>query len=72
MIEKRSRDTDYDAKAVTLGGARYIVCSNRQEAAKDATERSAILVALQQLMNVRYREVGTSARMSWMGANPTD
>jgi hypothetical protein len=47
VIEKRGRDTDYGAKSVTLGGARYIVCINQQEAAKDAAERSAILAALQ-------------------------
>ena len=47
VIEKRRRDTDYGAKAVTLGGARYIVCINHQEAAKDAAERSAILAALE-------------------------
>ena len=35
------------AKAVTLGGARYIVCINHQEAAKDAADRTAILAALE-------------------------
>lgn len=47
VIEKRGRDTEYGAKAVTLGGARYIVCINHQEAAKDAAERAAILAALE-------------------------
>lgn len=47
IIEKRGKDTDYGAKAVTLGGACYIVCINHQEAAKDAAERAAILAALQ-------------------------
>ena len=47
IIEKRGRDTDYSAKAVTLGGARYIVCINHQEAAKDAADRTAILAALE-------------------------
>ena len=47
VIEKRGRDTEYGAKAVTLGGARYIVCINHQEAAKDAAERTAILAALE-------------------------
>jgi hypothetical protein len=47
VIEKRGRDTDYGATAVTLGGARYIVCINHQEAAKDAAERVAILAALE-------------------------
>ena len=47
MIEKRGRDTDCSAKAVTLGGVRYIVCINHQEAAKDAADRTAILAALE-------------------------
>jgi hypothetical protein len=47
IVEKRGRDTDYSAKAVTLGGARYIVCINHQEAAKDAADRTAILAALE-------------------------
>jgi hypothetical protein len=47
IIEKRGRDTDYSAKAVTLGGVRYIVCINHQEAAKDAADRTAILTALE-------------------------
>src|ERR1044071_1043872 len=29
-IEKRGKDIEYSAKAVTLGGARYIVCINHQ------------------------------------------
>jgi Transposase DDE domain len=47
VIEKRGRDTEYGAKAVTLGGARYIVCITHQEAAKDAAERAANLAALE-------------------------
>jgi hypothetical protein len=50
-IEKRGKDTDYSAKAVTLGGARYIVCLNHQEAAKDAAERTAILAALERQLH---------------------
>lgn len=52
VIEKRGRDTDYGAKAVTLGGARYIVCINHREAAKDAAERSALLAAMVMLSAV--------------------
>jgi hypothetical protein len=47
VVEKRDRDTDYSAKAVTLGAARYIVCINHREAAKDAADRTAILAALE-------------------------
>jgi hypothetical protein len=46
-VEKRGRQTDCGAKAVTLGGQRYIVCVNHQEAAKDADDRAAILIALE-------------------------
>jgi len=51
IIEKRGRDTDYSAKAVTLGGVRYIVCINHQEAAKDAVDRTAILAALERQLH---------------------
>jgi transposase len=42
-LERRSRQIDYGAKAVTLGGTRYIVCINHEEAAKDKADREAIL-----------------------------
>jgi hypothetical protein len=47
-ITKRGHEIDYEAKAVTVGGARYIVCRNHQEAAKDAADRAAILAKLAQ------------------------
>jgi Transposase DDE domain len=43
---KRRKETDYEAKAVTLAGRRYIVCRNAEEAEKDAADRMAILAAL--------------------------
>ena len=46
-VEKRGRPVDYEAKAVKLDGARYIVCRNHQEATKDAAERAAILKSLE-------------------------
>jgi Transposase DDE domain len=46
-IEKRGRPVDYEAKAVKLDGARYIVCRNHQEAETDAAERAAILKSLE-------------------------
>jgi len=46
VIEKRGKQIDYEAKAVTLAGRRYIVCRNHQEAEKDAADRDLILVAL--------------------------
>jgi hypothetical protein len=41
VISKRGKQTDYDAKAVTLAGQRYIVCRNHQEADKDGATSSA-------------------------------
>jgi len=46
-IERRHKYTDYGAKAVTVGGQRYIVCVNHQEAAKDAAERQSIIASLE-------------------------
>ena len=46
-MKKRGKEADYEAKAVTLGGQRYIVCRNHQEAKKDAADRAAILAALE-------------------------
>jgi hypothetical protein len=47
-IAKRGRESDYEAKAVTVGGARYIVCRNHREAEKDAADRAVILAKLEQ------------------------
>src|SRR5216684_1306461 len=46
-ITKRGKSVDYEAKAVTLAGRRYIVCRNHEEAKKDAADRAAILAALE-------------------------
>jgi hypothetical protein len=46
LIEKRRKQVVYGAKAVTVGGQRYIVCRNEDEAAKDAATREAILAKL--------------------------
>jgi transposase len=46
-LQKRGRQTDYSAKAVSLAGQRYIVCINHQQAENDAAERAAILAALE-------------------------
>jgi len=43
----RRKESDYGAKAVMLGGRRYIVCINHQEAAKDAADRAALIAALE-------------------------
>src|SRR5271165_380158 len=46
-IAKRGDDIDYEAKAVTLAGRRYIVCRNHEQMKKDAAARAAILTALE-------------------------
>jgi len=43
-------DTELEAKAVTLGKRRYIVCRNRAEAEKDAAERDAIVANLRRAL----------------------
>jgi hypothetical protein len=46
-ITKRGHEIDYEAKAVTVGGRRYILCRNHQEAERDAAARDAILANLE-------------------------
>ncbi len=50
VMAKRGNEIDYEAKAVMLGGRRYIVCRNHQEAVKDAADRAAILAALERAL----------------------
>src|SRR6516164_5481388 len=45
---RERKESDYGAKAVMLGGRRYIVCINHQEAQKDAADRAALVAALEQ------------------------
>jgi hypothetical protein len=47
-ITRRGHEIDYEAKAVTVGARRYILCRNHQEAARDAADRAAILAKLAQ------------------------
>jgi hypothetical protein len=47
-LTRRGHEIDYQAKAVTVGGARYILCRNHQEAERDAADRAAILAKLAQ------------------------
>ena len=47
VLTKRKKDIEYEAKAVTLAGRRYIVCRNHEEMKKDAAARAAILAALE-------------------------
>ena len=47
VLTKRRKDIEYEAKAVTLAGRRYVVCRNRDEMNKDAAARAAILAALE-------------------------
>src|SRR6478609_7341673 len=47
MMKKRGKEIDYEAKTVMVAGRRYIVCRNRQEAAKDAADRASIVAALE-------------------------
>jgi hypothetical protein len=54
VIPRQGRaDTELEAKAVTLGGRRYVVCRNRAEAARNATERDAIATSLRDALRHR-------------------
>ena len=46
-ITKRGHEIDYEAKAVIVGGRRYILCRNHQQAERDAATRQAILANLE-------------------------
>jgi Transposase DDE domain len=46
-VTKRRKNIDYETKAVTLAGRRYIVCRNHEEAKKDAADRAAIIASLE-------------------------
>jgi len=46
LMSKRGKQVDYEAKAVSWGGRRYIVGRNHQEAENDAADRASIVAAL--------------------------
>jgi hypothetical protein len=47
VLRKPRREVDYEAKAVTLAGRRYIVCRNLDQMTKDAADRATIVAALE-------------------------
>ena len=47
VLMKPRREVDYEAKAVTLAGRRYIVCRNLDQMTKDAANRATIVAALE-------------------------
>jgi hypothetical protein len=47
ITRRGGHETDYEAKAVTVAGRRYILCRNHQEAERDAASRQAILANLE-------------------------
>ena len=47
VLMKPRREVDYEAKAVTLAGRRYIVCRNLDQMIKDAANRATIVAALE-------------------------
>jgi hypothetical protein len=46
-LTRRGHEIDYEAKAVTVGDRRYILCRNHREAERDAAARQAILANLE-------------------------
>jgi hypothetical protein len=47
VLKKERREVDYEAKAVTLAGRRYVVCRNLDEMTKDAVNRATIVANLE-------------------------
>ena len=47
VLKKPRREVDYEAKAVTLAGRRYVVCRNLDEMAEDAANRATIVANLE-------------------------
>jgi len=47
VLRKERREVDYEAKAVTLAGRRYVVCRNLDQMTKDAANRATIVAALE-------------------------
>jgi len=47
VLMKPRGEVDYEAKAVSLAGRRYIVCRNLDQVKKDAADRTAIIAALE-------------------------
>jgi DDE family transposase len=47
VLLKPRREVDYEAKAVTLAGRRYVVCRNLDEMKKDAANRATIVANLE-------------------------
>ena len=70
-IAKRGREIDYEAKAVTVSDARYILCRNHQEAERDAAARQAILANLErQLARGDKALVGNTASAASSNREP--
>src|SRR5271166_6247940 len=65
VLMKPRREVDYEAKAVTLAGRRYVVCRNLDEMKKDAADRATIVAALErQLKKGDKSLVGDTAAFS--------
>ena len=69
---RRGHEIDYEAKAVTLAGRRYVVCRNLDEMSKDAANRATIVAALErQLKKGDKSLVGNKGYRRFL-ANPQD
>ena len=67
------KETELEAKAVMVGGARYIVCRNPAEARKDAAERVAILEGLEKQLGKGDKAlIGNSAYRRFIRTTKAD
>ena len=56
-VERRGKTTEFGAKPGTIGRARYIVCINHDQAAKDAADRAAIVQGLERRLKKGDKEL---------------
>ena len=63
-INKRRKNIEYESKAVTSAGRRYIVCRNQQEAKKDAAARAAIIASLERQLKKGDKALRRQRRLS--------
>ncbi|MCI0599706.1 MAG: transposase [Beijerinckiaceae bacterium] len=62
LVERKAGETQLFVKQVTIEGKRYVVCRNEEEAARDRTDREAIVAALdEQLKKGDKALIGNSA-----------
>src|SRR5471030_2536607 len=72
-IPRQTGETDLAVKEVKIGGRRYIVCRNEEEARKDAETRAKLLVGLERKLTAGAKsEVGNTGYRRFLAAPKGD